>query len=229
MMRRLVEKILNLPAPLPGTVSTPDAVGFMAQKGLGPYLRGLFNRWRFKKCGRSFFLGGGTVIYFSKFMNLGDRVFIGSHCMINALSEKGVHIGNHVRIRDYTWILTSSELHQPGQGLSIGDDTYIGPYCYLGAGGGLTLGRGVLVGAFVQFLAENHKFSDASTSIREQGVSRKGIKIGDNVWIGNNAIIVDGIEVGAGAVIGAGSVVTHDVPPNTIVAGNPARVLRTRE
>ena len=61
---------------------------------------------------------------------------------------------NRVRIWDYTWIIATSELHQPGGGVEIGDDTYIGPHGYLGAGGGISIGRGVLVGAYVQFLAE---------------------------------------------------------------------------
>jgi maltose O-acetyltransferase len=52
------------------------------------------------------------------------------------------------------------------------------------------------------------------------------VVIGDNVWIGNRAIILPGVTIGAGAVVGAGSVVTRDVPPFTVVAGNPAKVLK---
>lgn len=229
MIRCWIEKKLGLPSPMPPSVRTGGALRFLIQKGLGPYLRGLLKRPCFKSCGRSFFLGKNTAIYFADHVQIGDRVFIGSNCTIQALSRGGVKLGDHVRIRDFTWILCSSELHRPGEGLEIGSHTYIGPFCYLGAGGGLSIGKNVLVGGYVQFLAENHEFGDVSRPIQEQGVSRKGIKVGDNVWIGNQAILVDGIEIGEGSVIGAGSVVTHDVPPHTVVAGNPARVLRKRE
>lgn len=227
-LRQWLERKLRLPGPIPEFLKTHEVVGYTVQKGLSAYLRGWAWRWRFKSCGRMFFIGQGCHIYFPRFITLGEDVFFGPYCMINALSKKGVQIGNRVRIRDYTWILVSSQIHEPGEGLVIGDDGYIGPHGYLGAGGGLTLGRSVVVGAYVQFLAENHNFSDFSRPIREQGVTRRGIQVGDDVWIGNNVIILDGVRIGNGSVIGAGSIVTHDVPPNSVAAGNPAHVIRQR-
>jgi len=110
-----------------------------------------------------------------------------------------------------------------GRGLEVGDNTYIGPRCILGAGGGITIGSNVTIGSAVDILAENHQFADADVLINEQGVTRKGIAIEDDVWIGNRVIVLDGVRVGQGAVLGAGAVVTRDVPPYTVVVGNPAR------
>jgi acetyltransferase-like isoleucine patch superfamily enzyme len=78
----------------------------------------------------------------------------------------------------------------------------------------------------VQMLAVNHVFQDPSRPFIEQGITAEGIRIEDDVWIGSGAIITDGVTVGRGAVIAAGAVVTRDVPPQTIVAGVPARVIR---
>ena len=227
-MRRRLEKLLGLQGPLPAFLKTHEAVGYLLQKALGPYVRGFLTKWQFKNCKGRFFLGRGCRIFFPRFLSLGRNVYIGAYSTVNGFSKNGMKIGNHVHIHEYAWIQATSRLDVPGQGLEIGDETYIGPHSYLGAGGGLKIGKNVLFGAYVQCLAENHHFEDPRRSIGEQGVSRKGIEIGDDVWIGNHAIILDGVHIGSGSIIGAGSVVTHDVPSRTIVAGNPARVIRQR-
>jgi acetyltransferase-like isoleucine patch superfamily enzyme len=139
-----------------------------------------------------------------------------------------MRFGDHVRIREGAWIQATSTLDQPGIGLTIGSETYIGPRCLLGAGGGIRIGARVTFGAGVHLLAENHNFRDSSKPIQDQGVSRSGITVGDDVWIGNGVIVLDGVTIGAGAVVGAGSVVTADVDPHAIVVGNPARAKGTR-
>ena len=79
----------------------------------------------------------------------------------------------------------------------------------------------------VQILAVNHVFDDPARPIIEQGITAEGIVIENDAWIGAGAIILDGVRVGQGAVVGAGAVVTRDVPPHTVVAGNPASVVKT--
>jgi acetyltransferase-like isoleucine patch superfamily enzyme len=74
----------------------------------------------------------------------------------------------------------------------------------------------------------NHRFDDVNRPIWTQGESRIGIRIEDGVWIGANATILDGCTVGEGSVVAAGAVVTRDVPPLSVVAGVPARVVRMR-
>ena len=168
------------------------------------------------------------AIRFPRYVSVGRNVYIGDETYLSGLSTAGVRIGDHVRIREQVWIQATSTLDDPGVGLSIGEGTYIGPRCVLGAGGGLTIGRHVTLGAAIHLLAENHAFDDLSRPINEQGVTRRGITIEDNAWIGNAAIVLDGVTIGRGAVIGAGAVVTRDVPPLAVAAGNPARVVGER-
>jgi acetyltransferase-like isoleucine patch superfamily enzyme len=112
--------------------------------------------------------------------------------------------------------------------LSIGDGTGISQYCFIGARGYVRIGKNVQCGPRITIYAENHNFDDASHPIHEQGVRREGITIEDDCWLGTGCIILDGVKVGKGSVIAAGCVVTKSVPPYSIVAGVPGRVIRKR-
>ncbi|GHB83358.1 hypothetical protein GCM10010306_092530 [Streptomyces umbrinus] len=110
--------------------------------------------------------------------------------------------------------------------LRTGRDCTINPYAVVR--GTIELGDAVRIGAHTSLLAFNHGYEDPDTEVFRQPMSSKGIRIGNDVWIGSHAVLLDGITVADGAVIGAGSVVTKDVPARAVVAGNPARVLRWR-
>ena len=216
-------------APRPIDVSWTELMVFLWQRGGGARLRGLRHAWRLGRCGGRLFLGRRTHLLFPRHLHAGRNVFIGDDSYVNAYARNGTRLGDDVRIREGAWIQSTSTLDEPGVGLTIGDGTYIGPRCLLGAGGGITIGRRVTLGAGVHVLAENHEFRDAATLIQDQGVTRAGITIEDDVWIGNNVIVLDGVRVGRGAVIGAGAIVTRDVPAFAVAVGNPARVIRTRD
>ncbi len=210
------------------TVPLRDVLSYLWRRGALPYLRGL--RWRpwLRACGGRLFVGRRVSLQFPRHLSVGRNVYIGDDTYLSALSTEGVRLGDHVRIREQGWIQATATLDNPGVGLTIGEGTYIGPRAVFGAGGGLTIGRHVTMGAAVHLLAENHAFQDPNQSIEAQGVTRQGIVIEDEVWIGNAVIVLDGVRVGRGAVIGAGAVVTRDVPPLAIAAGNPARVIGRR-
>lgn len=209
-------------------LTTRELVMHLLRKGGPARLRGLLWRWRFKRCGRRLYVGRRVRIEFPRFLALGADCFIADGVYLNALSLEGYRLGDHVRLREGVWTQATSALGDPGVGLWIGDNTYIGPGCILGAGGGIEIGSDVTVGAHADFLAENHVFNDLAKKINEQPVSRKGIRVGDDCWIGNRAILLDGVAVGRGCVIGAGAVVTEDLPENSVAAGVPARVVRRR-
>ena len=106
----------------------------------------------------------------------------------------------------------------------IGDNTRIGIHCTVI--GPVTIGSHVNLAQGITVTALNHNFEDAAKRIDEQGISTKPVVIGDDVWIGANAIILPGVTIGSHAVIAAGAVVTKDVPSHTLVAGVPAKVIK---
>jgi maltose O-acetyltransferase len=114
-----------------------------------------------------------------------------------------------------------------GQNIFIGDDVYINFLCTILDCNKVTIGRHVMIGPSVQIYTAAH---DLQAEARSQGweVARP-IEIGDNVWIGGSAILLPGVKIGKNSVVGAGAVVTKSVPANTIVAGNPAKIIREIE
>lgn len=148
--------------------------------------------------------GYGSKIYHSVRMDtppyrrfwLGRRSVVESYCCINNA------VGD-VTIGDYTRI-----------GIHC---TLIGPVCI---GNHVNLAQGITVTAL------NHNFEDSSKRIDEQGVSTKPVVIGDDVWIGTNAVILPGVTIGSHCVVAAGAVVTKDVPDHTLVGGVPAKVIK---
>ena len=148
--------------------------------------------------------GRGSKIYHSVRMDtppyrrfwLGRQSVVESYCCINNA------VGD-VTIGDYTRI-----------GIHC---TVIGPVCI---GNHVNLAQGITVTAL------NHNFEDTAMKIDEQGIATKPVVIGDDVWIGANAVILPGVTIGRHSVVAAGAVVTKDVPDNTLVGGVPAKIMK---
>ena len=116
---------------------------------------------------------------------------------------------------------------QFGFDTSIGDNSGIGINAILSPG--ITIGNDVMMGPYCMMFTSNHAIGDLTTPMRKQGhAERKPIVIGNDIWIGARVTILPGVHVGDGSVIGAGAVVTKDVEPYSIVAGNPAKKIGSR-
>jgi maltose O-acetyltransferase len=114
-----------------------------------------------------------------------------------------------------------------GENIHIGDHVYLNVLCTILDCNMVSIGNHVMIGPGVQIYTAAH---DLQAEARNQGWEvAKPILIEDKVWIGGSAILLPGVRVGQNAVVGAGAVVTRSVPPNTVVAGNPARVIREIE
>lgn len=107
----------------------------------------------------------------------------------------------------------------------IGDFTRIGLHNTII--GPVTIGNHVNLAQGVTITALNHNFEDITLRIDQQGVSTNTVTISDDVWIGTNAVVLPGVTIGTHSVVAAGAVVTKEVPPYTIVAGVPAKVIKT--
>ena len=113
--------------------------------------------------------------------------------------------------------------------ISLGHHTRIRNNCVLDGSGGLEIGDEVGLGFQSIVLTSAHRFQDVATPYRLQGFDLKPVRIGNDVWIGTRVIIQPGVTIGDGAVVGSSAVVTRDVPPFTIVAGVPAKVVGKRD
>lgn len=112
-----------------------------------------------------------------------------------------------------------------GMPVNIGERCFIQQCCTFFGRGGIEIGNDVFIGPKVNLITINH---DVNPDNRSATYGRR-IVIEDKVWIGINSTILPGVKIGYGAIVGAGSVVTKDVEPMTIVAGNPARVIKKIE
>jgi len=147
--------------------------------------------------------------------------------IIDGLSREGVEIGDNSTIGPYS-IVRSSLLSHLGKGLRIGSQSSLDAYSFVGAGGGVWIGDRVIMGQHISFHSENHNFESVDQPIKDQGITALGIVIENDCWVGSNVTFLDGIRVGTGCVIAAAAVVTKDIPPYSIAAGTPARVIKTR-
>ena len=163
-----------------------------------------------------------SKIKFGKYLKLGDHVYI------SALGKEGVFFGNNVGIGAYSRVVVSTTFDNPGKYIKIGNNVGIGEFAYLGGGGGLEIGDDCIIGQYFSCHPENHVTHNLNMPIRYQGVSRKGIKIGQNCWIGSKVTILDGVSIGEGCIIAAGAVVTKSFPDYSIIGGVPAKLLKYR-
>ena len=115
-----------------------------------------------------------------------------------------------------------------GRNLKIGDHVDFAKDVLVTTDGGVVIGDRVLIGYRTQILSSNHVIPKLPMRIFEAGHNKKMVIIEDDVWIAANCIVVPGVTIGKGSVVAAGSVVTQDVPPNAIVGGNPAKIIRMR-
>lgn len=192
-------------------------------------LRGITVKLRIKGASGLLLCERGVRLFYPWHIRAGKQLNLEEGCEIVGLSKKGILFGDHCTVKRFATIRpTNILLSEAGEGLKMGNHSNIGAYSYVGCSGYIEIGNNVMMGHHVNLLAENHVFDDVTKPMIEQGVTRKGIVIEDDVWIGANVCVTAGVRIGTGAVIAAGAVVTRDVPPFSISGGIPARTLRLR-
>lgn len=191
------------------------------------YVRGFMLLRGLLKLRKKVFLGKNvTVLNKSNFV-LGKNVTIESYTILDGYASEKIVLGDNAKIGMYSKLLSTSHLATYGKGLKMGNNSAIGDFTHFGAPGGIEIGNDVIMGSYISFHSENHNFSDTTKLIREQGVTSKGIKLGNNIWVGAKVTFLDGCVVGNNSVVAAGAVVNGVYPDNSVIGGIPAKVIKT--
>ncbi len=176
-----------------------------------------------KKCGVNVYISPRAVIRRGGGIALKDNVVVERGVMLWVDSDE-----SFITVGEGSYLSSNSILNTFDGWIKMGKNCTVNNYAILYGHGGLEIGDNVRIAAQVVIIPMNHIYEDPDVPICRQGVSAKGIKIEDDVWLGAGAKITDGVTVGRGSVIGAGAVVTKDIPPYSVAVGVPARVVKKR-
>ncbi|HYN91204.1 MAG TPA: acyltransferase [Thermoleophilaceae bacterium] len=156
-------------------------------------------------------------------LRLDGLAFVGPGCSLEVGKRGTLELGR------WSWVGHGCKIRSHEGTVSIGAKSVLGQECTISSFQHVSIGRECVIADRVMLIDFDHGMVEVDRPIRLQGIYKRDVRVGNNVWIGYGACILRGVTVGDNAVIGTNSVVTRDVPANAVVAGVPARVLRMRE
>lgn len=175
------------------------------------------------------------VIYTKKmFKSVGENSSFERFAQLSGCGN--ISLGSNVWIAEGCYLTAWTEYR--GQyfmpEIIISDNVTIGPHAHITATNKIVIGNGVLTGKYITITDNSHGHFEMKSDLNDLPINRplfsKGpVIIGNNVWIGDKAVILPDVRIGEGSIIGAGAVVTKDVPPYCVVGGNPAKIIRIIE
>lgn len=181
---------------------------------LGTLMRQVFYQTIFASMGKNVYIQAGSEFLGADAIEIGDGVKIMRDVRLNAKSANSfINLGKKVCLD------RGVDINVAGEDclIEIGDRSYLGPYVCMSGPGRVKIGKQCLIASQTGIYANNH---------REYGLSREGIIIEDNCWLGTGVRVLDGVTIGHGSVIGAGAVVTKDIPPYSVAVGVPAKRIK---
>jgi acetyltransferase-like isoleucine patch superfamily enzyme len=134
-----------------------------------------------------------------------------------------LHIGR------WAWIGHASKIRVHEGEVHIGAKTVIGQECTISAFQHVSLGRECIVADRVMLIDFDHGVTEVERPIRVQGIYKRDVRVGHNVWMGYGACVLRGVSIGENSIVGTSAVVTKDFPPNSVLGGVPAKTIRMRE
>jgi len=198
--------------------SIPGAAGFV--------LRKFFFKKLFKRVGKGVVFGRNMTIRHPKKITIGDNVVFDDNSVIDAKGKgnSGIRIGNNILVG------RNSVISCKGGEIEIGDYSNIGPDNIIISESSISIGKYVFTSGKLYMIAGgNHTFDRKDIPIWKQpSISKGGITIEDDVWIGASSTILDGVKIGTGAVIGAATLVHKRIKPYTVSLGVPAQLVKKR-
>jgi acetyltransferase-like isoleucine patch superfamily enzyme len=156
-------------------------------------------------------------------LRLDGLAFIGPGCCLEIKKNAMLELGR------WAWVGHGCKIRCHEGTVSIGAKSVLGQECTISSFQHVSIGRECVIADRVMLIDFDHGMVEVDRPIRLQGIYKRDVRVGNNVWIGYGACILRGVTVGDNAVIGTNAVVTRDVPANAVVAGVPARLLRMRE
>jgi acetyltransferase-like isoleucine patch superfamily enzyme len=162
-------------------------------------------------------------------LRFGKRLQTEGLCFI--CPEVKLEIGRRatLRIGRWAWVGHGCKLRVHEGEVRIGAKTVMGQECTISAYQRVSVGRECIIADRVMMIDFDHGVTEVDRPIRMQGIYKRDVEVGHNVWIGYGACVLRGVTIGENSVVGTNAVVTRSFPANTVLGGVPARVIRTRE
>lgn len=192
------------------------------------FLRYLVYSPFFGKAERIGFLARNVKIENKNKLYTGSYFNANTGVKISCYVHNKIEFGHNCTLKNSVIISGNGVLGDFGEELIVGDNVGISDNTIIYIRGAIKIGSNTIIGPNVKIISENHVYEDIKKPIRLQGTSRKGIEIGENVWIGAGVTILDGVKIGNDAIIAAGAIVNKNVDSQSIVAGIPAKLIKKR-
>jgi acetyltransferase-like isoleucine patch superfamily enzyme len=156
-------------------------------------------------------------------LRLDGLAFVGPRCQLEVGPNAVLELGR------WSWIGHGCKIRCHEGAVAVGAKSVMGQECTISAFQHVSIGRECVIADRVMLIDFDHGMVDVETPIRLQGIYKRDVRVGNNVWIGHGACVLRGASIGDNAVIGTNAVVTRSVPANAVVGGVPARLIRMRE
>jgi acetyltransferase-like isoleucine patch superfamily enzyme len=205
-----------------------EIITFMFQDmrgAIGIFFRNLFYPFLFKNVGKGVSFGKSITVRHPHKISIGDNVAIDDYCVLDA---KGLD-NNGITLEDNIFIGRNSILSCKNGDIVLEKNVVVGFNSEIFSGSRVVIGENTLIAAYVYIIGGGHDYSRVDIPVSEQEKPSYGIKVEKNCWIGAGTMVFDGVTVGEDTIIGAGAVVSKDIPPFSIAAGMPARVVKSRK
>jgi acetyltransferase-like isoleucine patch superfamily enzyme len=156
-------------------------------------------------------------------LKLDGLAFIGPRVVLQIGSRARIELGR------WSWVGHGTKIRCHEGAVEIGAKTVLGQECTISAYQHVSIGRECVIADRVMLIDFDHGAVEVERPLRLQGIYKRDVRVGNNVWIGYGACILRGVTIGDNAIVGTSAVVTRDVPANAVVGGVPARLIRMRE
>jgi acetyltransferase-like isoleucine patch superfamily enzyme len=218
------------PAVASRTLESPPSVAQLVRSAPPPLRGGLLTFVRFARDHQMLRPGYAVLIVRWLWLKLRWRGRLQTDGLCFVCPGVKFEIGRDatVTLGRWSWVGHGCKIRAHEGHVSIGAKSVLGQECTISAFQHLSIGRECIIADRVMMIDFDHGVVEVERPIREQGIYKRDVNIGHNVWIGYGACLLRGVTVGDNAVIGTSAVVTTDVPANAVVAGIPAKVIRMR-